>query len=77
MDYSISHEPVRENEKFLGAFRLSPGTMMDYGFRYRENRFDMKDSWVPFYPSDTMHFFDMTPFNADRFSTSIDYAYLA
>ena len=77
MDYSISNEEIRENERFLGAFRLLPGTMMDYGFRFRENIFDMNDSWIPFYGGRRIKFFDMTSFNDDRFSTTLDYAYLA
>ena len=51
--------------------------MWDIGYRYRENVLDMKDSWVPGHSSTKAKFYDITFYNADVLSTSMEYNLLA
>ena len=44
---------------------MEQGKYSDVGYRFRENEFDAKDSWVPGVPSTSHQFYDLSVFNSD------------
>ena len=52
---------------------LKPGFFSDTGYRFRENVFEMTDSWIPGVPGKVKKFYDVTLFNSDTVSVDSDY----
>jgi len=77
IDFHITNEPVRENERWLPSFPLKTGSFSDVGFRFRLNMFNMLDSWVPGFPNTIVKFFDLVLFNSDTMPTELNNKFIA
>ena len=65
IDLKSFEKTIREDERWSNSMSMAPGQYGEYGFRFRKNRFEKTDSWIPIFGPVEEIFYDITFFNAD------------
>ena len=68
---------IRQNEIWMPSIPLKSGIFSDAGYRFRENKFLMKDNWLPGHKSNLELFFDVLFYNSETLSVTTDYMTVA
>ena len=71
IDFTNYTHPIRQSEIWLPFLKMK-NSFSDTGYRFRENKFDMSDEWIPFYPSSETVTHDITLYNSDVVTPSPD-----
>lgn len=71
IDFQIDGNQFRTNELWFPGFSLKAGIYTDHGYRFRENEFQISDSWIPG-KEEVVKFFDSKVFNTDTYFVSDD-----
>ena len=61
----------------MPTLKFKPGVFSDAGYRYRKNTFNKVDHWVPGWPKEYEHFYDVIFFSSDEIEVGTDYLPIA
>ena len=68
---------IRQNEIWMPLMKFKEGYYTDAGYRFRENKFEQKDHWVPGKDVNEKKFYDVTFFSSDEIEVGKDFNLVA